>query len=318
MEKNEPLIYEFYKYPDILELQGPLQHIVLGDHLLGFDKHGRNIYLDHLQNIAQNTITVYHDQVTPNLVRQQYPELDFKFKLFEPIWKAFEDYNIHPEINYKNFVCSFNGTAHVSRKLLAAILNKFGWFDPDYSSKNFTCTVPEIEGHVYDYVGEDSRFYNKFFIDSENFDFFQNKYSFGHSRFIHSKNIYNLQNQLTQSFLHIVSETMATSYVPFVTEKFLYSVVTRGLFLSYAQPGWHAHLETHYGFKPYRKLFDYKFDNIQNPILRLVELMTMISKFSKLSTSDWNDLYLLEQDTVEYNYDHYFSQDYLKCLAKYS
>jgi hypothetical protein len=111
---------------------------------------------------------------------------------------------------------------------------------------------------------------------------------------------------------------VATSYVPFVTEKFLYSIVTRGLFLAYAQPGWHAHVEKYYGFKRYTKLFDYRFDSIQNPVERLVELMTMIGKFSHFSPAEWHDLYLIEQDTIEYNYDHYFSQDYLKSLAKYS
>lgn len=45
--------------------------------------------------------------------------------------------------------------------------------------------------------------------------------------------------------------------------------------------------------------------------------MSMISKFSVLSTNDWGDLYLLEQDTIEYNYDHYFSGGYLEHLKKY-
>jgi len=43
----------------------------------------------------------------------------------------------------------------------------------------------------------------------------------------------------------------------------------------------------------------------------------MISKFKNLSVDDWRDLYLLEQDTIEYNYDHYFSKKYLKKLEKY-
>ena len=111
---------------------------------------------------------------------------------------------------------------------------------------------------------------------------------------------------------------MATSYVPFVTEKFLYSIVTRGLFLAYAQPGWHDHLEKYYGFKKYTKLFDYRFDTIENPVERLVEMITMISKFSKLSPGDWHDLYQLEQNTIEYNYDHYFSKGYLSCLQQHN
>jgi uncharacterized membrane protein len=115
-----------------------------------------------------------------------------------------------------------------------------------------------------------------------------------------------------------VSESMATSYYPFVSEKFLYSIVTRGLFVAYAQPGWHAHIKKYYGFKSYTKLFDYRFDSIQNPVERLVELMSMISKFSVLSTDDWKDIYRIESDTVEFNYNHYFSGDYLKHLKAYA
>jgi hypothetical protein len=147
-----------------------------------------------------------------------------------------------------------------------------------------------------------------------NEDFAQAINSFGHVQYRHDKNIYNLENRLTESFLHIVSETMPTSYYPYVTEKLLYSVVTRGLFLAYAQPRWHDHVEKYYGFKRYTKLFDYRFDTIQNPVERLVELLTMVSKFGKLSIADWHDLYLLEIDTIEYNYNHYFSGDVIKTL----
>jgi hypothetical protein len=107
---------------------------------------------------------------------------------------------------------------------------------------------------------------------------------------------------------------MSTSYYPFVTEKFLYSVVTRGLFLSYAQPGWHNHLENYYGFKKYDKIFDYSFDTVECPIDRLLTLMSILSKFSILSKADLHDLYLMEHDTIEYNYNNYFSNAYLERL----
>ena len=128
----------------------------------------------------------------------------------------------------------------------------------------------------------------------------------------------NLERKITESFLEIVSETMATSYQPFVTEKFLYSVVTRGLFVAYAQPGWHEHLERYYGFRKYDKIFDYGFDEIQNPVERLVDLMSMISKFSVLSRDDWRDLYEMEIDTIEYNHDHYFRKKYIKQFEQVS
>jgi len=36
-----------------------------------------------------------------------------------------------------------------------------------------------------------------------------------------------------------------------------------------------------------------------------------------LSHGEWKDLCLLEQDTIEYNYNHYFNEDYLKSVEPY-
>lgn len=288
----------------------------LKDHLGGFSKDLNNLIISDLPTHQTDVKTEY---VISTEIKEKYPHINFSFDYDtkEKILGGFIGYTIHPEINYKNFICSFNGSSHVSRKLLVSCLHKFGWDNKKYCSKNFSFSTDIIDGHIKDYVEDNNALYQKFFISKDSEDFFQSINSFGHMRFNHAQNIYNLETKLTESFLHIVSETMATSYYPFVTEKFLYSVVTRGLFLAYAQPGWHAHLEKYYGFKQYTKLFDYRFDSIENPVERLVELMSMISKFSILSSDDWRDLYLLEQDTIEYNYDHYFSRRYLDTLKLY-
>jgi hypothetical protein len=282
-----------------------------------------NSVLDHLNNIAgeqSKRLLIDYHSILDQTVTSHYPNLQINFDAdFQNriMLNMFINYNTHPEIDFANFVCSFNGSPHVSRKLLVAILEKFRYFNPDHCSKNFVFSEDKLDGHITHYVPDQDNFYRKFFIANNSDTFFNTIHSFGHVQYNHKQNIYNLESKITQSFLHIVSETLATSYYPFVTEKFLYSVVTRGLFLSYAQPGWHDHVEKYYGFKRYTKLFDYRFDNIQNPVKRLVELMSMISKFSVLSIDDWKDLYEMEKDTIEYNYNHYFSQDYLKCLAKY-
>ena len=317
MIKVDPRMYETLVERDLTD------GVWLMDHLGGFDSTGFNALLTKLDNKAghQNkTYDITYHQILDSALTSQYPNLKIKFS---PEFQQkmnflhFKNYNIHPESTFKNFVCCFNGSPHVSRKLLASTIKKSGWWNEDYCSKNFTCSAANITGHIGDYVSDDSaRFCNKFFSVDE--DFLNRIYSFRYVRYNHAKNIYTLENKLVESFLHIVSETMATSYVPFVTEKFLYSIVTRGLFLSYAQPGWHDHIEKYYGFKLYTKLFDYQFDSIQNPVERLIELMSMISKFSVLSSDDWTDLHLLEQDAIEYNYDHYFSGNYLKHLTTYN
>ena len=291
--------------------------VIARDHLNGFNS---NIECDVLYDLNKNYCKdVFVEYIFDNSVKAKYNNLNFKFAWFSQreLFNSFVEYNMHPEISFKNFLCSFNGTGHVSRQLLSSILNNQGHFDPKYSSKNFAYDNNWITSHLgnLDLTNDEVQLYSKFFINNTEFN--DTIYSFGHVRGNHKNNIYNLENKLTQSFVHIVSETMATSYYPFVTEKFLYSIVTRGLFLTYAQPTWHSHIEKYYGFKLYDTIFDYSFDEIQNPVKRLVKLMEMTSKFSTLSADDWRDLYHMEQENIEYNYDHYFSGNYLKSLSRY-
>ncbi len=291
------------------------------DHLGGFDSNYRNIILNDIANKAVNPITIFSEYIFDNNIKNQYPNLNLLFKLSMHVEYAnlnkFYGYKNQTKLQYKNFICSFNGSLHVGRILLVAIIKKFGWFDPNYVSKNFVFEVDQIDGHIKEFVGKRDRLYRKFFVSKNSEEFFQMTNSFGHIRFDHANNIHNLETKLTESFLHVVSESSSTSYYPFYGEKFLYSVVTKGLFLANAQPNWHRQLEIFYGFKKYDKIFDYRFDSIENPIERLIELFSMISKFENLSTAEWHDLYLMEYDTIQYNYNHYYSKEYIKKLERY-
>ena len=277
-----PGVYnELYNWTTI-----PLE-IHIADHLNGFDSILTNPLLNYISAADQDTtITTYY--IFNEQVKKNYSNLKFKLSRNQTdiVFQSLKNYNYHPPCNYKNFICSFNGSPHVSRKLLVSILEKFGYFDSRYCSKNFAYTTDVLDGHIHDYVPDRSALYRKFFIADNSEDFFNSINSFGYDRYNHKQNIYNLENRLTESFIHVVSETMATSYHPFMSEKSFYSIVTQGLFVSYAQPGWHDHFEKHFGFKKYTKLFDYRFDTIQNPVKRLVELITMISKFSHLTTAE--------------------------------
>jgi len=287
------------------------------DHLGGFSKDYKNSILDFLSSCCYKG-KIATSYVLPNEVYKQYNTLNLTTNIatIPTCFNVFELYTIHPEIKFKNFLCSFNGSNHVSRQLLVAIINKFGLFDKNFSSKNFSYSQDQIDGHIlnFDLSNTQIQLYQRFFRNSIDFNNLIN--SFSHVRYNHSKNIFNLEYQLTKSFIHVVSETMSTSYCPFVTEKFLYSVVTRGLYIANAQPRWHKHLQDIYGFKLYENIFDYSFDKEPNFIKRLITLFDMISKFAHLTPLDWHDLYLMESETIEYNYDHYFSKSYLTHIQR--
>jgi hypothetical protein len=300
----------------------------LFDHLGGFDVDGRNAVLDNIDRYAcaQNKqYVIYYTNVLPQLVRDNYSNLTLRFSLelqnTESFSHFFDIELISTEKNFKNFVCSFNGTDHISRRLLTSALYKFGWFTPEYNTKNFSAYKDQIDGNITECFDSnlDERFYRKFILadDAGADKFYNNIYSYDYTRFNHKHNIKTLLDKINQSFIQIVSETMATSNVPFVTEKFLYPIVGKSLWLGYSQPNWHKHISDVYGFKLYTTIFNYDFDSITNPVIRLVELLGMISKFSHLTAADWHDLYLIETDTIAYNYDWYMSKQYLMQMKKF-
>jgi hypothetical protein len=314
-------VYPSFSYPYRLPAELPDQ-IQLLDHITGFGADLSNKVLAEINEYAQanhRIITVYyHSPLPKKALKELCPCLRFELSYehtTRDLFDSFLTYNIHPELQPKNFLCSFNGSAHVSRKLLVAMLHRFGWYDPYYVTKNFQFTVAELDGHIADFADpEQHRFYRPFFIGPDSAEFFNSYNTITYRQRDHGHNLVSLEHQLTKSFVHLISETLATSYWPFVTEKVFYSIVTRGLFVAYAAPGWHQHLEHYYGFRRYDKIFDYSFDEITNPLERLLALLCMLSKFATLSESDRRDLYEMEVDTIEFNYNHYFSKDYVKIL----
>jgi hypothetical protein len=289
-----------------------------GDHLNGFDQNGNNELLHALDQRSTN-LKVSTNYVLPDQIKKLYPNLTFT-NWIGPIM-TYLDFCKQPLVlptnrEFSNFVCSFNASDCYARQFLTSALHKFGWFNPEYSSKMFVVSKDTIDGNLASYVNHDQeRFYRKFIIDDNADEFYQSSIEFGYDKLNNLGNLTHLQEKITSSFVQIVSETVGHSYVPYLTEKLIYPIVCKTLWVGYAQPGWHAYVKKMCGFKQYDKIFDYSFDNIQNPVIRLVEMLTMLSKFENLSKLDWHDLYLIEKDTIDFNYDHYFSRSYLTNMS---
>ena len=295
------------------------EEITIIDHLTGFDKNFKCSVLDEIQHQTLHQRKILTEYVVSSAIKNNYPRLDFTFDInswfYENGVRNLQCTDDSYKKDFLNFICTFNNSPHVSRKLVTSALYHYKMFDPQFSSKTFPIQPYEVIGTLYDYVGEKAKWYKKFFVGDTSTDFYHTLYQFGGIVSAdHGRNQQHLNPRIDRSFLHIVSETMATSYYPFVTEKFLYSVSRRGLFLAWAQPGWHKHVDRYYGFKKFAKIFNYHFDTIENPIERLIALLDMVSKYSRLSKDDWHDLYQIEKDVIEYNYEHFQSGDYIKHL----
>lgn len=297
--------------------------IRLCDHLNGFDAQGRNWILDQLQQRSREQNIrpeVYYHQILPQWVMDNYPELDIRF---DSLWqwdlnfRILETHKQFPEQTFDNFLVTMLGSAHQGRMLLCAALANQGWLDFRYSKKNFQFTLDQLDGTIQQLASPDLEpQYHQRLVNPAHSDVFTtNQHGDLEDQYRQSAWLDKLDKlvpNLTQSFVHLVSETLPTSTVPFVTEKFLHSVVTKGLFVTYAQPYWHEYVKKYYGFMMYEKIFDYSFDNNQDPIGRLLDIVDMLMPYSQLSKQDWHDLYLIEKPTVEFNLDHYLSEDYLR------
>ena len=299
--------------------------IRLCDHLTGFDQQGRNRILDELQEKAQaqgiKPLVTYH-QILPQWVLANYPDLDIRF---DSLWQWDLNFRIletdkqFPAPTFDNFLVTMLGSAHQGRMLLCAALARMNWLDFNYSKKNFAFTLDQLDGVIQELSSTELEpVYHSLLVNQANGEMFVTNQ---HGEMDDSQRevpwldkLDKLVPNFTQSFVHLVSETLPTSYVPFVTEKFLHSIVTQGLFVAYAQPKWHEHINKHYGFVLYQKVFDYSFDNNTDPIGRLLEIVDMLLPYSQLTKHDWHDLYLLEKPAIEFNYHHYLSEDYLRYI----
>jgi hypothetical protein len=286
---------------------------MIPDHMNGFNKNLRTRLLDELHEYTDDYRPTDIEYILTDEIKQKYPRLDLRFSL--TLWtNENRPHLIVPQTrikrDFQNFVCSFNHSLHNSRKLILGALYSYGFFNPEYCSKHYSFSSGDIEKLLLEYCGDS--YYKSFLaMDDPREKFYNMTFPKGEVSHDHGKNFKMLAPLINNSFVHLVSETMATGYYPFVTEKLFYSVAAKGLFLAYAQPGWHDHVEKYFGFKKYNKIFDYHFDSIQNPVSRLIALFDMMIKFSKLRKDQWEDLYELEFETILYNYEHFASGSYL-------
>ena len=315
-----------FSYDTIIEKiqNSQSNEVVLVDIINGFNDLYQNSLLERVDQYAkeiQTNIKVYYHQILPEEVKNNYQNLDIIFDLQNQYKRNFKALNFEvPDNtkNFNNFLCCFLGSEHVSRQFLCSILAKMKIWNNNFCTKNFKFDIDTLDGNVRNFISGDlEKLYNKFFIDQNLKQFYQSINTINYTHCDNKNNFLILQEKINSSFVHVIGECIGTSSVPYVTEKFLQSIITKGLFIGYAQPLWHKTLFDCYGFKPYNKVFNYNFDYEKNPIVRLVKLMEMLLKYQKLSTHDWHDLYHLEKDNLEYNYHHYRSEDYLKNLAKF-
>lgn len=278
---------------------------LLTDHLGGFNDSFRNEVLDDVPPKS----TVYTEYLFPDEIKRSYPSLDLRFSAYQfilgnqiyEISKLAESFGSAP-LHFPGFVSTFNKANNIGRHWLLAALMKQGWYDPNYCTKHFSLDAESLK-----LIDIDINELGKAAKKTSSFDFT--------GPTDHEHNLKTLSPKIAETFCHIVSETIIHSPIAFPTEKFLYPIVNKRLWVGFAAPWYHKIINQKFGFELY-SCFDYSFDSMWVPHLRLKMLLQNLEKFYSMTEEEKQEVYYDQRREIEYNYNHLKSFDFLKRLTE--
>lgn len=212
---------------------------------------------------------------------------------------------------------SFNritGHARSHRSLFVAQLQKLSLLDQGYISYSEICPV---HGHyknnlisLIDQYGLSASFIHECIQELDKINFplrIDNP---------NSEYIANCSEQLgpvkelSESFLHVVTETCFWENKEHLTEKIFKPIVARQPFVLIGCVQNLNYLKS-YGFKTFDQWWDESYDQIDDPIQRLNAVVKIINDICKLSLNDLQNLLQQMQDTLDYNYNRFYSKEFL-------
>jgi hypothetical protein len=210
------------------------------------------------------------------------------------------------------------------RQKLVAWLHELGWFNDNFCSKYFVIEqdLDDVKLLYSKYIGHDyGRLQKKisrqqFYCKIVQFDNYAQNSNDKLLHFNHDNNLITLESKNKKSFVNLVSETQPGNYIPFPTEKFLYPVVHKTLWIAHASPGYHKFLNNYLGFRMHQ-CFDYEFDQELDSVVRIGKITQMLKKFSTMTQDEWHSIYEQEKDTIEFNFEHVASGEFIKHLQQF-
>ena len=225
------------------------------------------------------------------------------------------DYNIKPlkDREITHLYISFNritGSARSYRTLFVAELLKNSLLDKGHLSFNFICpehgsSLANLELLVnsynvdYSYVKEITNFVPTKNFKIETLDEIPNGSSY-----------IGALPQTMQSFCQVVTETCFWENKTHLTEKIFKPIVCKQPFLLLGCTNNLKYLKS-YGFKTFDKWWDESYDSIENPIERIQTVVSILKKLSSLTNNQLKELLLEMEDTLEYNFNLFYSQNLL-------
>lgn len=213
---------------------------------------------------------------------------------------------IHIEKKYDNICCP-TGSINPARVYLILALHHAKLWNKDYCSQPFTFSL--------EYLLQIQE-YHQLFPVKQIKKIAKQKNEWSYDRFDWINNLHILHKKHRHSFISIVSETHAHNSNVLVTEKLWAPIISKSIWIGHAPPLWHFIIEKFYGFKLFRKLFSYEFDEYESYTQRTTAIVSQISKLHALPYHEKEKIYKSIEDVLEFNLNHFRSANFQKHLVE--
>jgi len=115
---------------------------------------------------------------------------------------------------------------------------------------------------------------------------------------------------MTESFLHVVTETCFWEDKTHLTEKIFKPIVAKQPFVLIGCANNLDYFKS-YGFKTFDKFWDESYDSIADPIARLQAVVKIINSICNMNYKELHNLLLEMSDIIEHNYNWFYSQAFI-------
>ena len=117
----------------------------------------------------------------------------------------------------------------------------------------------------------------------------------------------DIPRQVTNSFWHIVTETVFYYNKLHLTEKIFKPIVMKQPFMLLAGPGNLEYLQS-YGFKTFNGIIDESYDKKVNPDDRIESVVDQLNWYCNLTSLEKLDIMKRVEPIVEYNFHHFYGE----------
>jgi len=119
--------------------------------------------------------------------------------------------------------------------------------------------------------------------------------------------------QCMESFVHVVTETCFWEQKKHLTEKIFKPIVLKQPFILLGCSDNLKYLKE-YGFKTFDKWWSEDYDDIEDPILRLRTVCTLLEKICKMSNAEIKNILRDMEEVLEYNFQWFYSRDFVNMI----